>query len=128
MIRRPPRSTRTDTLFPYTTLFRSAGKPRVFIDNRAKPFRCLGVGALPQRPKGAGRRDDRQILSLVPGGELGQAIRPARPARAPGEHPPPPAEGALQPALHAAPPPHDPACSRALAPAYFHDACALPHP
>src|SRR3546814_3406344 len=25
MIRRPPRSTRTDTLFPYTTLFRSKG-------------------------------------------------------------------------------------------------------
>src|SRR3546814_15850683 len=29
MIRRPPRSTRTDTLFPYTTLFRSLGvEPR----------------------------------------------------------------------------------------------------
>src|SRR3546814_4768401 len=28
MIRRPPRSTRTDTLFPYTTLFRSAPRPR----------------------------------------------------------------------------------------------------
>src|SRR3546814_3847107 len=27
MIRRPPRSTRTDTLFPYTTLFRSRGIP-----------------------------------------------------------------------------------------------------
>src|SRR3546814_16440356 len=27
MIRRPPRSTRTDTLFPYTTLFRSPGNP-----------------------------------------------------------------------------------------------------
>src|SRR3546814_13060939 len=27
MIRRPPRSTRTDTLFPYTTLFRSLGGP-----------------------------------------------------------------------------------------------------
>src|SRR3546814_7837145 len=27
MIRRPPRSTRTDTLFPYTTLFRSARRP-----------------------------------------------------------------------------------------------------
>src|SRR3546814_5396141 len=27
MIRRPPRSTRTDTLFPYTTLFRSVGEP-----------------------------------------------------------------------------------------------------
>src|SRR3546814_18908962 len=28
MIRRPPRSTRTDTLFPYTTLFRSPSKSR----------------------------------------------------------------------------------------------------
>src|SRR3546814_1845710 len=27
MIRRPPRSTRTDTLFPYTTLFRSPDQP-----------------------------------------------------------------------------------------------------
>src|SRR3546814_9667996 len=27
MIRRPPRSTRTDTLFPYTTLFRAASCP-----------------------------------------------------------------------------------------------------
>src|SRR3546814_5518764 len=29
MIRRPPRSTRTDTLFPYTTLFRSGGAAAV---------------------------------------------------------------------------------------------------
>src|SRR3546814_5174685 len=29
MIRRPPRSTRTDTLFPYTTLFRSPDEFRV---------------------------------------------------------------------------------------------------
>src|SRR3546814_2715733 len=28
MIRRPPRSTRTDTLFPYTTLFRSVRGPK----------------------------------------------------------------------------------------------------
>src|SRR3546814_1288355 len=28
MIRRPPRSTRTDTLFPYTTLFRSSKRRR----------------------------------------------------------------------------------------------------
>src|SRR3546814_14006012 len=28
MIRRPPRSTRTDTLFPYTTLFRSSRRAR----------------------------------------------------------------------------------------------------
>src|SRR3546814_14225234 len=32
MIRRPPRSTRTDTLFPYTTLFRSARRARVLHD------------------------------------------------------------------------------------------------
>src|SRR3546814_15828443 len=30
MIRRPPRSTRTDTLFPYTTLFRSAAGHGLF--------------------------------------------------------------------------------------------------
>src|SRR3546814_11832275 len=30
MIRRPPRSTRTDTLFPYTTLFRSVTAGEVF--------------------------------------------------------------------------------------------------
>src|SRR3546814_4538827 len=30
MIRRPPRSTRTDTLFPYTTLFRSISDSRKF--------------------------------------------------------------------------------------------------
>src|SRR3546814_12481952 len=34
MRRRPPRSTRTDTLFPYTTLFRSAGG-RAVADNDA---------------------------------------------------------------------------------------------
>src|SRR3546814_17741549 len=37
MIRRPPRSTRTDTLFPYTTLFRSARCPRVGIEKSRRP-------------------------------------------------------------------------------------------
>src|SRR3546814_7221026 len=32
MILRPPRSTRTDTLFPYTTLFRSLRAPRVLVE------------------------------------------------------------------------------------------------
>src|SRR3546814_1887870 len=32
MLRLPPKSTRTDTLFPYTTLFRSAGSPRVAVN------------------------------------------------------------------------------------------------
>src|SRR3546814_14194462 len=35
MIRRPPRSTRTDTLFPYTTLFRSQ---RLVVDMNLCPF------------------------------------------------------------------------------------------
>src|SRR3546814_4872541 len=40
MIRRPPRSTRTDTLFPYTTLFRSC--PRVG-DRRDRRLRARPV-------------------------------------------------------------------------------------
>src|SRR3546814_8207351 len=36
MIRRPPRSTRTDTLFPYTTLFRS--RDIVDFDNYYRPL------------------------------------------------------------------------------------------
>src|SRR3546814_17268322 len=39
MIRRPPRSTRTDTLFPYTTLFRSPW-PRPCLNWGASSRRC----------------------------------------------------------------------------------------
>src|SRR3546814_18659912 len=52
MIRRPPRSTRTDTLFPYTTLFRSVADPCAGLsgaravqcraDTRALDRRCGG--------------------------------------------------------------------------------------
>src|SRR3546814_11786483 len=41
MIRRPPRSTRTDTLFPYTTLFRSHPARRVV--QRLVP-EVIGIG------------------------------------------------------------------------------------
>src|SRR3546814_6212452 len=41
MIRRPPRSTRTDTLFPYTTLFRSSG---MFL-NLLDELRAAGIPA-----------------------------------------------------------------------------------
>src|SRR3546814_14539070 len=51
MIRRPPRSTRTDTLFPYTTLFRSAYE----------------VVAGPRSHDGAGRfRDPSSSFSCCP--------------------------------------------------------------
>src|SRR3546814_1243446 len=36
MIRRPPRSTRTDTLFPYTTLFRSVRRCGQILQHRAQ--------------------------------------------------------------------------------------------
>src|SRR3546814_1160721 len=38
MIRRPPRSTRTDTLFPYTTLFRSEDLARVAVKGGQRAF------------------------------------------------------------------------------------------
>src|SRR3546814_16045888 len=37
MTRRPPRSTRTDTLFPYTTLFRSCSTAACKSDHRPRP-------------------------------------------------------------------------------------------
>src|SRR3546814_3064469 len=40
MIRRPPRSTRTDTLFPYTTLFRSPAKDQ-FLDRSVEDVNAL---------------------------------------------------------------------------------------
>src|SRR3546814_7190431 len=51
MIRRPPRSTRTDTLFPYTTLFRSL-VPLALVQ-----LRQLGDRER-QQVSGAGDRDD----------------------------------------------------------------------
>src|SRR3546814_2571012 len=50
MIRRPPRSTRTDTLFPYTTLFRS---PCRTVPDRCgfhNPVDGTGAGAAPIAP------------------------------------------------------------------------------
>src|SRR3546814_5691623 len=57
MIRRPPRSTRTDTLFPYTTLFRSIG----MVPSR---WSCICVHGcqtcLRSRSASAARRDGRR--------------------------------------------------------------------
>src|SRR3546814_6328547 len=50
MIRRPPRSTRTDTLFPSTTLFRSAGhRPRSAADVPGGGYRFNGAAQVPGR-------------------------------------------------------------------------------
>src|SRR3546814_3222103 len=53
MIRRPPRSTRTDTLFPYTTLFRSDGLHR---GARRHDDHALSRGTAGQAGRSQGRR------------------------------------------------------------------------
>src|SRR3546814_10370982 len=58
MLRRPPRSTRTDTLFPYTTLFRSGGL--------AELLHHLGAFAVGH---GDHRHLDLQLLHLAGGGD-----------------------------------------------------------
>src|SRR3546814_16996955 len=50
MIRRPPRSTRTDTLFPYTTLFRSSSQSHVEDRFDLSRWRVAGNGADMIRP------------------------------------------------------------------------------
>src|SRR3546814_7818606 len=80
MIRRPPRSTRTDTLFPYTTLFRSG--IRIVGDNPLDE-EVLGVavgrgetpsegGVVAEQQEGhagGGGADQRQPRGLEPGQE-----------------------------------------------------------
>src|SRR3546814_2990351 len=80
MIRRPPRSTRTDTLFPYTTLFRSAAP----CADRADPA-GWGAAFAGHRQRHAGRGDRHWPATLVSGtvvvdrrpraGNMGRAAR-----------------------------------------------------
>src|SRR3546814_1944431 len=58
-IRRPPRSTRTDTLFPYTTLFRSGPKPR-FV--RSHPEGIFDKRALLELPGNPNKRAPPRIV------------------------------------------------------------------
>src|SRR3546814_2252818 len=107
MIRRPPRSTRTDTLFPYTTLFRSAHHlvdGVVAADVLARDLRLTGAvdggcrvhgsGGVEERLLGTDPlRDRREQLERprLPLGYVGDALaqlvdagRAAQPARAGG--------------------------------------------
>src|SRR3546814_17814246 len=81
MILRPPRSTRTDTLFPYTTLFRSAehrfvlvgqearfhqrpaGQRPIRIDPRLCPTRPKTLRPLLQRQRSEERRAGKECVS-----------------------------------------------------------------
>src|SRR3546814_1561293 len=93
MIRRPPRSTRTDTLFPYTTLFRS-----YFIDSDEGPYNTGSIfedGNLGHRPPVKGgyfpvppvdsAMDLRgEMLKIM--GEMGLAIEKHHHEVAPSQH------------------------------------------
>src|SRR3546814_13991882 len=61
MIRRPPRSTRTDTLFPYTTLFRSPGERNGARVKTRVPVRRT---ALRRRRKTIGDRSEEHTSEL----------------------------------------------------------------
>src|SRR3546814_5443085 len=66
MIRRPPRSTRTDTLFPYTTLFRSVPVPRGHASprvSRAGAF-CVAESLCRQIPGTGSRRSEEHTSEL----------------------------------------------------------------
>src|SRR3546814_10131803 len=76
MIRRPPRSTRTDTLFPYTTLFRSPGATA---QHAVRRCRCGLHRACPscraavrelQRPDRASRVGSTSVNDTAPTGTL----------------------------------------------------------
>src|SRR3546814_14836892 len=84
MIRRPPRSTRTDTLFPYTTLFRSAADVVIVDEAEIEAIHLLAPGI--DRLGGeesdlAGQRAARKIfaermrevLARIADAELGRA-------------------------------------------------------
>src|SRR3546814_13685245 len=74
MIRRPPRSTRTDTLFPYTTLFRS---------RRARP---AALGPVQAAETAGQSMSEATIEGFLPDAEatdiLGRALATTQPARA----------------------------------------------
>src|SRR3546814_8605683 len=67
MIRRPPRSTRTDTLFPYTTLFRSQGvDPGLGRGGVAQPDDDLAFERIINTPKrGLGDKAVQKVHALA---------------------------------------------------------------
>src|SRR3546814_1998296 len=73
MLRRPPRSTRTDTLFPYTTLFRSRPRPPAAGPAPQPAPAAAGTGATAReradrvRPNRGGRSEEHtsELQSLM---------------------------------------------------------------
>src|SRR3546814_1214851 len=82
MIRRPPRSTRTDTLFPYTTLFRSqeryvlSGFPIFDSQGTLVGYRGKAAAIAARAPRDAQRRGEQQsAYAHMFGQRLDRALR-----------------------------------------------------
>src|SRR3546814_18922581 len=78
MVRRPPRSTRTDTLFPYTTLFRSPDDTLAAC-RRADAVLLGAVGGPKWSGPQAKVRPEQGLLALRKGLGLYANLRPVRP-------------------------------------------------
>src|SRR3546814_9185881 len=67
MIRRPPRSTRTDTLFPYTTLFRSPGRHQGagMLHCGRQAARAHEYPGVPRRPRSEEHTSELQSLMRI---------------------------------------------------------------
>src|SRR3546814_14537550 len=78
MIRRPPRSTRTDTLFPYTTLFRSRGDGRGRRQLRAGRLR--GTSSQHRHPRPL-REPAAAVAAQLHPGRARRALIPSEPER-----------------------------------------------
>src|SRR3546814_16571111 len=66
MIRRPPRSTRTDTRFPYTTLFRSIGVNNQYRGRGVDEYRDEFAALLERAIGHAGGRAGRVLVLSIP--------------------------------------------------------------
>src|SRR3546814_14701200 len=80
MIRRPPRSTRTDTLFPYTTLFRSLFEKVVVVGHDVVPVALRNPGTRPGCGGGLAAPASRAIGGQAISGRRSTSRR-GRPAR-----------------------------------------------
>src|SRR3546814_14647475 len=65
MLRRPPRSTRTDTLFPYTTLFRSSAFAKLERDSASAMPKPADPHTVPHQATAERRRPRPRTVDLT---------------------------------------------------------------
>src|SRR3546814_5205892 len=75
MIRRPPRSTRTDTLFPYTTLFRSSHSNASYVPSSMPDTDTPDLPARARRPRSSSRISKEKKRSEEHTSELQSLMR-----------------------------------------------------